>query len=77
MKLQMRGNIRNNSDDILVHPDVTTYAMKNDACIKINKQCHFPSDKNRKRASMLKDLKLTAKKLHTVILWQLNLTVET
>lgn len=57
----MRGNIRNNSDDILVHPDVTTYAMKNDACTKINKQCHFPTDKNRKRASMLKDLKLNQK----------------
>lgn len=24
--------MRNSSDEVLVHPDVTTYAMKNDAC---------------------------------------------
>lgn len=44
MKLQISGNSRNNSDDILVHPDVTTYAMKNDAYTKIKKQGHSVND---------------------------------
>lgn len=31
IKLQSRGITRNSSDETLVHPVVTTYAMKNDA----------------------------------------------
>lgn len=32
IRLKNKGITRNSSDEVLVHPDVTTYAMKNDAC---------------------------------------------
>lgn len=36
MKLQISAISRKSSEDVLVQPDVTTYAMKNEAYTKTN-----------------------------------------